>query len=211
MKYGLDCLAPPTNAQASLMRQLGWQWLNVYTGGPYLTGHTPWPNARVAALAALGFQFLPLYVGQQSTSGMHGTLTYDQGIADGTEATVLTGACGFNETTILGLDLEGGNPIAQAREYVRGWVEVVNGAGHPAVLYCDPTTAHYLGTPDLVDFVWVADWVVHNLRRAPVGRFDPGTDPPWDAWQFGGGIVAGVPVDYDSATDDFPLADYQSS
>jgi hypothetical protein len=208
MQYFLDCLNPPTDAQASLIYRLGWHGFNVYVGGPYLSGHTPWSNSRVAALAAHGFQFLPLYVGQQSTAGMQGTLTYDQGKIDGAEATVLTGACGFNETTILGLDLEGGNPIDAAREYVRGWVEVVNGAGHPAVLYCDATTAHYLGTPDLIDYVWVADWVVHNLRRAPVGRFDPATDPPWSVWQFGGGTVAGVAVDYNSATDDFPLADY---
>jgi hypothetical protein len=206
MKYGLDCLHPPTDAQARTMRGLGWEWLNVYVGGPYLSGHTPWPRDRIAALARLDFRFLPLFVGQQRVAGMAGELTYERGIVDGAEATAAAGIAGFQAGDILGLDLESGNPISEAREYVRGWVEVVNGEGHQACLYCDPSTAHYLGSPDLVDYVWVADWVVFGLRAAPVGRFNPADDPPWDAWQFGTGSIAGVPVDFDSATDGFPFA-----
>jgi hypothetical protein len=206
MMYGLDMLNAPSEMGARLMHRLGWTWLNVYVGGPYLSGHTPWTARQLAVLADVGFQFLPLYVGQQATNGMTGDLSYGQGVVDGTDATAATALCGFGQSTILGLDLEAGNPIDDAREYIRGWVEVVNAAGHPAVLYCDPRTAHDLASPDLIDFVWVADWVVRDLRRAPIGRYDPSSDPPWDVWQFGGGSVAGVQVDYNSATDTFPLA-----
>ncbi len=195
MLYGLDCLAPPSDSQARTMLRYGWSFLNVYVGGPYLSGHTPWPNNRVASLATIGFRFLPLYVGQQRTAGMSGDLSFEQGVADGTEATILTGACGFNETTILGLDLEAGNyesDPAGTTAYLEGWVSIVNGAGHPAVLYCDPLTAAALGSPTLVDFTWVSDPIVPgaNYRKAPQGLFDPSTPPAWSAWQFAFGATA---------------------
>ncbi|MGI9146385.1 MAG: glycoside hydrolase domain-containing protein [Chloroflexota bacterium] len=215
MKYGLDCVTPPMLNQGQAMLNLGWSWLNVYVGGPYLSGHTPWSNASVGALAGIGFVFLPLYVGQQNVPGnrtLRGTLNYEQGTLDGTEATVLTGACGFDSSTLLGLHLESGNYEHDpdgVQEYVRGWVEVVNGAGHQALLYSNAMTAHVLGTPSLVDLTWVSDPVVpgSKYRRAPEGRFDPSSDPAWDAWQFAfGGQIGGVSVDLNSARDDFPFA-----
>jgi Domain of unknown function (DUF1906)/Family of unknown function (DUF5684) len=215
VKYGLDCVSPPSAAQGQAMLDLGWSWLNAYVGGPYLTGHTPWSNASVAALADVGFVFLPLYVGQQNVPGHHdlqGTLTFEQGELDGAEAIALNGACGFGGSTLLGLDLESGNyehDPQGAEEYVRGWVEVVNGAGHKALLYCNKLTAHNLGVPSLVDLTWVADPIVDgaNYQQAPQGHFDPSADPPWDAWQFGfNGNIAGVSVDVNSARDDFPFA-----
>jgi len=219
MLYGLDCLAPPSDTAARLMLRYGWSWLNCYIGGPFLSGHTPWPNERVSALAAIGFRFLPLYVGQQLVPGrpdLQGTMTYDQGVADGTEATILTGACGFNESTILGLDLEAGSYEADnvdVREYVRGFVEVGNSAGHPVVLYSDALTAEHLATPDLVDYKWVSDPIVagRNYRKAPVGFFDPTPAPRWDAWQFAfGGLIGGVTCDLNSADETFPLAEYST-
>jgi Domain of unknown function (DUF1906) len=154
-------------------------------------------------------------VGQQNVPGnptLQGTLTYEQGKLDGADATVLTGACGFDRPTLLGLDLESGNyehDPQGAEEYVRGWVEVVNGAGHKALLYSNAMTAHFLGVPTLVDLTWVADPVVAgaNYQQAPQGQFDPSSDPAWDAWQFGfDGQIGGVSVDVNSARDDFPFA-----
>jgi hypothetical protein len=217
MKYFLDCLSPPPPWEGQALRDLGWDALNVYIGGPFLTGHTPWPFHSVEALAALGFTFVPLYVGQQLVPGrsdLQGAMTYDQGRFDGTDATVRTGACGFDRGTILGFDLEAGsweaNP-AGVREYVRGAAEVINEAGHQFLLYCDRTTADGLGADrQLVDVSWCS-WPRFNgswYQRAPVGQFNPADPPdPWDAWQFGfGGWINGRNYDYNSARDDFPFA-----
>jgi hypothetical protein len=221
MIYGLDCLNAPSDTQGRLMLRLGWEFLNVYVGGPYLSGHTPWPAERIAALSALGFRFLPLYVGQQSTAGMTGTLTFDQGVIDGAEAVALTTTAGLafradGAPQIIGLDLEAGNyehDHAGSRAYIEGFASVVNGAGHQFVLYSDPITAAELGTPDLVDLTRVSCPIAlgRNYRRAPVGLFDPATPPAWNAWQFAfGATIAGVNCDLNSAVDSFPLAVYSA-
>jgi hypothetical protein len=215
VKYFLDCLNPPPNATARTMFNNGWTGLCVYVGGPRCAaGHQGWPNAAVGKLAAVGFTFLPLYVGRNQPWDAPSAFTRSAGLHDGQEATVLTGACGFSELTILGLDMEYGTYQANpdgVRDYLAAWVEVVNGAGHPAVLYSDIDTLNHLGDPTLVDFLWGAAWVPKAFTtRAPVGRFDPSWPPPWACWQFGTGTIGGVAVDANSCTDAFPLASYQA-
>jgi hypothetical protein len=205
VRYGVDLLRPPRAEQASAIFRLGWSFLGCYVGGPYLSGHQPWSGQEIAALAGIGFKFLPIWVGQQQTGSMQGSLSYPQGLQDGHDANGDLDERAFPPGCVVALDLEAGNPIPQAEEYVRGFVENLNAAGHPVCLYCDPRTGHFLGRPELVDYVWAASWVTHDLRRAPFGRFNPQDDPAWDAWQFGTGTIWGTPVDYDSVTDEFPL------
>lgn len=205
MRYGVDLLRPPRAEQASAIFRLGWTFLGAYVGGPYLSGHQPWTEPEIYALAGLGFDFLPIWVGQQYTSGMQGLLNYTQGLEDGKQANEDLSHLALPSDCVVALDLEAGNPLPESEQYVRGFVENLNAASHPVALYCDPRTAHYLGRPELVDFTWVANWVAHDLRRAPYGRFDPTSDPRWDGWQFGTGTIWGVAVDYDVVTDDFPL------
>jgi Domain of unknown function (DUF1906) len=214
MLYGLDLVNPPSQAQAITMWELGWRFFGCYVGGPRAAaGHQGWPNSSVARLAELGFSFIPIYVGRNQPWDTSWAFTFQQGVVDGDDANVLTGACGFDESTPLCLDLEYGsyqNEPASAREYVRGWVQQVNAAGHKACLYSDIETLSHLGTPDLVDLLWGAAWVKGAFAtRPPSGQFDPSTPPPWSVWQFAGGTIAGVSVDTNSAVDDFPFATYR--
>lgn len=218
MQYGLDMLTPPTPQQAQAMRQLGWSWCAAYVGGPRAAAHATWQeNASdqlfpVRTIAAVFDGFLPIYVGKNAPWDAPESFTYESGLADGDDATILTGRCGFDSPTPLCLDVEYGtwqaNPTG-VEEYIRGWVERVNGAGHRAGLYSDiETLNHYEHRPDLIDFLWGAAWVRGSFNAAPAGGFDPQVPPPWDAWQFGGGTIAGVSVDCNSMIDAFPLAGY---
>jgi Domain of unknown function (DUF1906) len=217
MQYGLDMLTPPTPQQAQAMRQLGWSWCAVYVGGPRAAAHSAWQeqNGRfpVKDIAGAFGGFLPIYVGKNAPWDVAESFSYDAGLADGDEANGLTGACGFNSTTPLCLDVEYGtwqaNPTG-VEDYIRGWVERVNGAGHRAGLYSDiETLNHYVHRPDLMDFLWGAAWVRGSFNAAPTGGFDPQSPPPpWDAWQFGSSTIAGISVDCNSLVDGFALAAY---
>ena len=225
-RFGIDCTEPPSAFQASRLAKAGYTFCCVYVGGPFASaGRHGWPNAAVAAIAPFFTDgFVPLYVGQQHIPGVPrqdtGIMTYEQGKKDGLEADDLTGACGFDATTPLGLDLEAGNYPANpngVREYVAGWVESVNGAGHPAGLYTDTSTIAHLGSPDLIDWTFGAAWhytVTQFLAKYPdpqsaAAAVDPASPPPWTMWQFAsGGTLAGVDVDLDSAVDSFVMARY---
>lgn len=212
MLYGLDCLNPPTSAQGNEMWRLGWRFLGMYTGGPRAAaGHHGWPNESVGRLADLGFRFLPIYVGRTFPYDGVADFTYEQGLADGDDSNILAGAAGFNAAQVVVLDAEYGdwqNEPASFGEYLRGFVERSNGAGHPVCLYSDPETLNQYGN-DMIDFKWGAAWQRGPFSTVPpYGRWDPALPPPWDAWQFGGGTVAGVSVDLNSLRDDFPLAEY---
>jgi hypothetical protein len=226
-KFGIDCVSPPTAFQARRIATAGYTFCIVYVGGPYATpgNKNGWPNASVGAIAPhFTDGFIPIYVGQQNVPNnpnlAGGIMTYEQGKADGLQADAMTGACGFDSTTPLGLDLEAGNLQADpagVRAYVSGWVESVNAAGHPAGLYGDIYTIAHLGTPDLIDWTFPASWhwtVPSWLAAFPnpqlgANAADPAQPPPSTLWQFAsGGQIAGVDVDLDSVTDTFDLAKY---
>ncbi len=211
MIYGLDMLYAPTPAAAATMWHNGWRWLCCYIGGPRAAaGHHGWSNGAVHILANQGFVFLPTYVGRTWPYDPAEAFSYTQGLLDADDANVLTGACGFNETTPLCLDAEYGDfqNAPGFSEYVRGFAERVNAAGHQLCLYSDVETLNAFDS-STVDLKWGAAWTGRNLTsKPPFGRFDPATPPPWDAWQFGGTTIAGVSVDQNSARDDFPFAQY---
>ena len=218
MKYGVDCLYPPMPEQAVRMRNLGWTWLAVYVGGPRAAAHSAWQEVDqlrypVRDLAPHFDGFLPIYVGKNAPWDRPEAFTYDTGLQDGQDADDLALACGFAANTPLALDLEYGTWQAArdaVHEYVRGWVEAVNRAGHPAGLYSDMETLdQYQNRPDLIDFLWGAAWIRGGFTNScPAGRFDPSSPPPWQVWQYAGGNIAGVQVDTNSMTDDFELARY---
>ncbi len=217
MKYGLDVLNPPLRAWSINVRDLGWSWLNVYVGGPRCAALDRWRQQDgirypVRELADVFDGFLPTYVGRNYPWDGPETFTYDQGRFDGDDANDCTGACGFDRPTPLCLDLEYGcwqNYGEAVVEYVRGWVQSVNEAGHKAGAYSDIDTLNQLPIGELVDFKWGAAWIRNSFtNRAPTGRFDPTFPPPWDAWQYGGGILLGASVDCNSMVDTFELARY---
>jgi Domain of unknown function (DUF1906) len=218
LKYGVDLLNPPTFQQAQAIRQFGWSWCAVYVGGPRAAAHHIWQENAidgyhpVKALASIFDGFLPIYVGANQPWDPPQSFTYGAGLSDGDDANACTGACGFDSDTPLCLDVEYGtwqaNPSG-VEDYIRGWVERVNAAGHRAGLYADIETLNqYVNRPDLIDFLWGAAWVRGNFSRAPVGSFDPQSPPPWDAWQWGGGSLANLSVDFNSMIDSFELARY---
>lgn len=211
MLYGLDTAYAPTLSAAKTMYANGWRWFGGYIGGPRAS-HA-WTHADFARLASAGFVFAPIYVGRTSPYDSPSAFNSVQGIKDAREATILTGACGFNESTPLVLDAEYGdwqNEPANFRDYLLGFASIVNGAGHQLVLYSDMETLNQFG-PDVVDFKWGAAYQRNAFsQKPPVGRWDPTLPPPWDCWQFdgSGGTIAGVSVDLNSARDDFPFAHF---
>lgn len=208
MLYGLDSAYAPSTAAARRLFSLGWRFYCGYVGGPRAT-HA-WSHDDFARLAGEGFVFLPIYVGRTVHYDPISAFTFDQGVKDGDEANVLTGACGFDSTTPLCLDAEYGDwqTAPGFSEYVRGFGQQVNGAGHKLVLYSDTETLNNFGS-DLVDLKWGAAYSSRAVtQKPPYGRFDPASPPPWDMWQYGTGTVASTSVDLDSAVDDFPFAQF---
>jgi hypothetical protein len=223
MQYGLDMAFPPTPEQAAYMRQLGYTFSGVYIGGPRALSHDAWqqrdgeryPVRDIAS--AFDGGFLPIYVGRNEPWDSRSHFTSYQGKLDAADANTSTGACGFDSGSPLCLDLEYGtyqkHPM-ETTNYVRAFANVVRAAGHVFGIYSDPGTIEGLRQhmPQLLDFVWGASWVRGwtdlDTPNAPVGMFDPLDPPPWDAWQFGGGVIKGVSVDLDSATDAFTFARY---
>lgn len=202
------------------MQALGYTWLNVYIGGPRALAHTAWhqqdgvsyPVRDLAPYFSDGF--LPTYVGRNVPWDQGSAFTAKQGIADANDACSQTGACGFGPTTPICLDVEYGTyekyPAATLR-YIAGFVSVCNSVGHPVVVYGDQALMNALRIGLDVDGKWGADQLLLGQHDAPAdvwGQFDPASPPPWSHWQCGSGTVAGVSVDYDTATDDALLAQY---
>lgn len=228
MKYGLDSAGPPSVNGARVMYSNGWRFYGGYVGGPrcsFTRGAIPlgdpyrtgWENQDFGRLAPIGFLFLPIYVGRNVGDNPANPwdgpemFTIDQGITDADASNTLLGACGFDGNQIAVLDAEYGTwqTMGQAAlDYFDGWCMRTHDAGHPTVLYSDPTTVANAGSH--FDLTWVADYVtVQRYLRPPTGQFDPSTPPPWDAWQFDdNGYIGGTYVDMSSARDDFPFAAY---
>lgn len=212
MIYGVDCISPPSHSQAVAIWNKGWRFMGCYIGGPRAAaGHSGWPNASVHVIADIGFLFIPIYVGRTIPYDPPSAFSYQQGLADGDDANVRTGACGFDSTTLLALDAEYGDyqNAPGFSEYVRGFGERVNAAGHKLCLYSDTETLNNFDG-SLVDLKWGAAYASRAFTQTPpTGRFDPGSPPPWNCWQYAdGGTIGGVSVDLNSASGDFPFAQY---
>jgi hypothetical protein len=220
MLYGLDCLYPPSPTQAREMREAGWQWLAVYVGGPRAAAHSAWQEVAashtpIGDLAGIYDSFLPIYVGRNFPWDGEPEFTYQQGVHDGEDTLRCMEKCCFTESSPVALDVEYGcfqHYPDGVHQYVQGWVEIVNRYGHRGGVYSDIETLNHLELGDLVDFKWGAAWVRDSFSpQPPFARFDPTSPPPWDVWQYGGGELAGVAVDVNSAVDDFEFASYAGS
>ena len=202
------------------MQSLGYTWLLIYVGGPRAAAHTAWhqidgvsyPVRDLAPYFPDGF--LPCCVGRNVPWDQGSRFTARQGIADATQACSDTGACGFDSTSPLCLDVEWGTyetyPTAVLR-YIAGFVSVANAAGHPVIVYGDQTLMNALREGLDVDGKYGADQLLVNRTDAPAdtwANFDPNSPPPWTHWQCGNGTVAGVSVDYNTAVDDAVFAQY---
>ena len=218
MKFGLDLAFPPTAALAAEMSSLGYTFCICYIGGDGALAGDAWhiidgqryPVRDIAPSFPDGF--MPTYVPGQDPFGYTGA----SGAGDGADANEQTGACGFNETSPIFLDIQFSiwtrNP-AGVMAYIPEFVRVCNEVGHPVVVY-GPTTLVDMLVPQVgivVDGVWGADIILTGRNNAPASFWswaDPAEPPPWSFWQCGSGTIAGISVDYDTATDDARLAPY---
>lgn len=220
-KFGLDMAYPPTVAQAQQMQALGYTWCLVYINGPRTMAHTAWQQVDGVSYPVRDLVpyfpdgFLPITVGRNVPWDKGPSFTANQGMIDANTANVSTGACGFDSSSPLGLDIEYGTyekyPAAVMR-YLAGFVSVANAAGHPVPVYGDQALMNALeGRSDLVDGLYGADQLLVGRVDASAdtwANFDPALPPPWMYWQCGNGTVAGVSVDYDTAIDDALFAKY---
>jgi hypothetical protein len=213
--YGLDCLYPPTREVAEDWRQYGWQWLAVYIGGPRAAAGRSWQEIEglhtpVRDLGDTFLGFLPIYVGANFPWDPPQQFNYERGLQDGKDADDCLARCAFASPSVVCLDVEYGcwqNYGDRVVDYVRGWVEAVNDAGHRAGVYSDIDTLNRLPLGELVDFKWGAAWIKGGFSEMPPeGHFDPESPPPWDIWQYAGGELENVSVDVNSARDGFEFA-----
>ena len=220
MKFGLDMTYPPTVDQATHMQSLGYTFCIAYVGGPRASADNAWhqidgeryPVRDLSPFFRDGF--LPCYVGRNVPYDQGWQFTAEQGITDGHEANTYTGACGFDSDSVVVLDVQYGTyeryPLATLR-YIAGFVSRCNAAGHPVGVYGDIALMNALRQGLDVDGKWGADQLLTNRTDEPSetwSRFDPASPPPWMYWQCGNGTVAGVSVDYNTATDDALFAKY---
>jgi hypothetical protein len=220
MKFGLDMEMPPNKRQAAAMQALGYTFCICYIGGDGAAAGTNWhiidgkrtPVGDIAPFFSDGF--MPTYVPGQSAAGYNA----NSGAGDGADACVQTGACGFDSSSPMFLDIEydmyAGNPSG-VLAYIPEFVRVCNEAGHAVVVYGSTALVNFLVDNDwvgpVVDGVWGADPILGNRLNASASMwtlYDPTLPPPWMFWQCGNGSIAGVSVDYDTATDDCLLAKY---
>jgi hypothetical protein len=225
LSYGCDSAAPPSVADLLAIYANGWRDWYPYLGGPRCffssngvglgsPGRAGFSNGTMMLIQNHGFLLRPpIYVGRTSPYDPPEAFTYEQGLADGDDANWLMGGAGFNETQPMCLDAEYGdwqNEPTEFMNYLGGFVERANQIGHQVMLYSDMATLDAI--PDdgsMVDFKWGAaygkrptdayDPITH---RPPFGMYNPGTPPPWQAWQF----ARGSTYDVDSAISTCPYA-----
>lgn len=212
MRYFLDCLYPPTREAATIMRDLGWDGLNVYIGGPRAAARGTWQKQDdgsdpVRDMADVFEFFVPTYVGRNDPFDPESSFKYHLGMIDGQDAINAAELCGFPSPALIMLDVEYGTWQAHpdaTRAYIDGFVSTVNHDGRQCGIYSDMDTLGQLELGAEVDLLWGASWIPRlSLHRAPVGRFDPSLPPPWQAWQFGQVTIAGISCDANSAIDGF--------
>lgn len=220
MKFGLDMAYPPTKKQAAAMQNLGYTFCIAYIGGDGALAKDRWhivdgsryPVGNIAPYFTDGF--MPTYVPGQDPTGYNA----DTGFADGLDANTQTGACGFDGSSPLFLDIEysmyANNPSG-VLSYIPAFVSAVNDAGHACVVYGSTSLVNYMTdngwVGPTVDGVWGADQILTNRANAGSSLwtpYDPSQPPPWMFWQCGNGSIAGVSVDYDTAVDGALLAKY---
>lgn len=213
-KYGVDMTMPPSPEQAQRMADLGWRYCGVYVGGPRAAAHDAWQNGPVGTLAPIFDGFFAFYV-CRNTPWDDASIIGQSAEADAMNAAADMGACGFDGNQPMIVDLEYGTYRASP-DTVRQYFLAFNSRtktynpNRKIILYSDEESCAALA--DIFDGVMIAWWSQSALNQtdwqAPIGEYDPNKPPSSDAWQFGGGSIAGVAVDYDSFVDDFPFAVY---
>lgn len=219
-KMGVDLAFPPTKKQAAAISALGYTFCICYIGGDGASAGKSWqivdgqktPVGNLVSYFSDGW--MPTYVPGQDPTGYNA----NSGYGDGTDACAATGACGFDGTSPLFLDIEydmyAKNPSG-VLQYIPAFVEIANSAGHAVVVYGSTALVNFLVSESwvgpVVDGVWGADQVLVNRNNAIAGTwapYDPASPPPWMFWQCGNGNIAGISVDYDTAVDNALLAKY---
>jgi hypothetical protein len=167
MHLGFDRSAyPGDDVMQSLWDSTPLTWVAPYLAPAPSYGDEAWMTA-MPALRAMGWGFAPVYVGQQSPGGP-GThlLTGAQGQADAHQAASLAAAAGFENGSVLYLDIEiGGDLPANHLAYVKSWVtEVQVNTVFWAGVYCSFSRTAAQVNAECGD---VPTWVFHPLDPGP--------------------------------------------
>jgi hypothetical protein len=215
----LDMTLPPTMWEAGRMKALGYTTCGVYIGGIRAAAGTAWhqidgfryPVRDLVPYFSDGF--LPILVPRNLPWDSIFDFTDANGYADGQDANILAGACGFGPNTPYCVDIEAATsqkvPWSILDSYVLGIVRAGNEVGHGVGIYGTVNYVAHLVSGLEVDFKWMAGPQFEGYINAlPNSNFDPAEPPPSDGWQYGGGAIAGVAVDYNSWTDSFVFAQY---
>jgi hypothetical protein len=176
---GIDRLQYPGNDfMQALMLNTNLLWTGFYLAPAPSQGNTSWMT-RLADLRSMGpgWGIAPLFVGQQHPSGPGShVLTADQGRADALLATQRAGEAGFEDLSVIYLDIEiGGNLPQDFLAYVNAWCEVVRSdatAYRPGV-YCsfkDTPTQLRASNPDLLFWVFNINQFLHHHDAALVAE-----------------------------------------
>lgn len=221
-KVGIDLAYPPSLYVAGQASQLGYTFCICYTGGVGALAKETWhivdgKRYPVGKLVKAGYfpdGWMPTYVPSQAPSHYNA----ETGLSDADDANVQQGACGFDSTSPIFLDIEysmyANNPSG-VLNYIPTFVENCNAAGHPVEVYGSQALVNYLvdhgWIGPVVDGVWGADPVLTNRVNPQSSMwlpYDPSLPPPWNYWQCGNGTIAGTSVDFDTALDTATFATY---
>lgn len=135
---GFDCYAYPGLSEMIWLRQnTNLTWCGYYfSPAPSHYKDASWMGRRKEILGA-GWGIAPLYVGQQSSGPGGRTLTSEQGLADGGQASSMAVLEGFAPGSYIYLDIEDGSAVgASMSEYVKSWVASVVQEDYSPGIYC---------------------------------------------------------------------------
>lgn len=178
MRLGIDCAFAGTTADFNQAFAAGIEWVGEYFGGAGC--YHVWTNADRAALIASKIPYrLPIWVPDQSFAS--------DPIKEAEEALAVFRLLGFKQ--VLGFDVEVGS--GYTLEWGQAFCDTVNKAGITLVMY------HGGDKQPPVD---CAEWLAFWTGNAP------SLTKPRSAQQYRGNTNSyGMSVDFDVATDDFPL------
>ncbi len=183
---------PGEDALTRWREQSPYRWVGFYLAAPCYTG-TSWQGKRTR-LEAMGWGLAVIFVGEQdwpqhvgptpdseatAPSCTRGNVSPQKGSADGAAAVRAAAAEGFPDSTVVYLDVERVDSVADPLvAYVHAWAEALLADGR----FLPGLYAHAGNAPRLLDAVedafgaagrtgppslWLVDTTGFNLRRAP--------------------------------------------
>jgi hypothetical protein len=132
---GFDLNEYPGDAALPVLRKT-FSFTSYWLGPPPGEKQSTWTGKR-AFLRSQGFGFIVLFNGPESRALKNATLARRRGSTDGQVAATLAKREGFEQGTIIFLDIEeGGRLPAAYHVYLKSWAETLSRAGYRTGVYC---------------------------------------------------------------------------